>query len=135
MIFVAALLFGIASGLRTVTPEAVYFAARGGPWGVVFPIAAIGEYIGDLLPKTPARTMPLAVLGRCAGAAFMGWTVARVPGIAVAIAAALPATYGGYRFRLWLIRRTGAIASGLIEDVIAIAVAIAALVCSAARPA
>jgi uncharacterized membrane protein len=123
----AALVFGLVAGLRTVTAEAVYFGLRGGVLGVIFPIAAIGEYIADVYPKTPPRTTPGPVFIRCASGAFMGWTVARVPGVIAGIFGALIGTFGGYRLRLWLIARVGAIPAAIVEDVLAIALAFAAL--------
>jgi uncharacterized membrane protein len=44
---------GIVAGLRTFTPLAAVFLMRGGIWGIVFSIAAVGEYVVDALPNTP----------------------------------------------------------------------------------
>ena len=69
-------LLGVTTGLRTMTPMAVlcwfaYFGSDGGhlPLGgtwafwaaklvtaIVFTVLAVGELIGDKLPKTPSRT-------------------------------------------------------------------------------
>ena len=42
----------------------------------------------------------------------------------VGVLGALAGTYGGYRVRMWLIARTGSIAAAIIEDVVAIGLAI-----------
>ena len=123
MTLLAAFLFGIVAGLRTFTGEAVLFGLRGGVAGIVFPILAIGEYVADAFPQMPPRTSIGPLLFRCASGAFMGWTVARIPGIIMGVAGALIGTFGGYRARMRLIAKTGAIPAALIEDVIAIALA------------
>jgi len=124
---IAAFLFGIVAGLRTFTGEGVYFALRGGVAGIVFALCALGEYAADALPQIPARTTIGPLLIRCASGAFMGWTVARIPGTAVGILGALIGTFGGYRGRMWLIAKMGALPAALFEDVVAIALAVAAL--------
>jgi uncharacterized membrane protein len=125
MTLTAAFLFGIVAGLRTFTGEAVFFGLRGGIAGIVFPIFAVGEYVADALPQIPARTTIGPVLIRCASGAFMGWTVARVGGVVLGVVGALIGTFGGYRGRMWLIEKTGALAAALVEDFIAIALAFA----------
>jgi hypothetical protein len=40
---------GIVAGLRTFTPLAAVFLMRGGIWGIVFSIAAVGEYVLNTL--------------------------------------------------------------------------------------
>ena len=122
----SALIFGVVAGLRTFTGEAVYFGIRGGIAGIVFPILAIGEYIADALPQIPPRTQIGPLLLRCASGAFMGWTVARVPGIVLGVAGALAGTFGGYRLRMMMIARIGAIAAAIAEDLLAIALAFGA---------
>ena len=133
MHLLAALLFGLVAGLRTFTGEGLYFGLRGGAMGIVFPILALGEYAVDLLPRTPARTQIGPMLARCASGAFMGWTLARVPGIFIGIIGALLATFGGYRMRIAWIDRIGAVPAAILEDVLAIALAFAALVAAGLR--
>ncbi len=123
----AALLFGIVAGLRTLTGEAVFFGLRGGLWGILFPIGAVGEYVVDALPQCPPRTFAPAVLFRCVSGAFMGWVVAGIAGAALGVIGAIAGTFGGYKVRLWLIARIGALPAALVEDVIAIALAFAAI--------
>jgi uncharacterized membrane protein len=119
----AAFVFGLVAGLRTFTGEGVFFGLRGGTAGIVLPVLALGEYAVDLFPKTPARTEIGAMLARCASGAFMGWTVARIPGIFIGIAGALIATFGGYRMRMSWIARMGAVPAALLEDAVAIGLA------------
>lgn len=123
MSIIVAFLFGIVAGLRTFTGEAVFFGLRGGIAGIAFPLLALLEFVTDALPQTPARTAAGSVIVRCVSGAFMGWVVARVPGAIVGILGALVGTFGGYRARLRLIAKTGAIPAAIIEDVIAIALA------------
>ena len=77
---VAIPVLGGVTGLRSMTPMAVlcWFAYRGhlsvgGTWGqwttkpvtvIVFVVLAVGELIGDKLPKTPNRTAPLPLFAR-----------------------------------------------------------------------
>ncbi len=79
-VFALALGIGVVAGLRSLTaPAAVSWAARlgwlnlhGSPLAfmgsgfavVIFSLAAIAEYVSDLLPKTPARTQPGPLIGR-----------------------------------------------------------------------
>ena len=133
MSIVAALLFGIVAGLRTVTGEAVYFGMRGGVWGIVFVVAAIGEYIVDLLPQTPARTQIGPLVLRSISGGFMGWLAAGTPGAAAGVIGAAGATFGGYTLRLRLIALLGAIPAGLLEDVLAVALAFAAVAITTLR--
>lgn len=133
MHLLASFVFGLVAGLRTFTGEGLFFGLRGGTAGIIFPVLALGEYVVDLLPKTPARTEIGPMLARCASGAFMGWTVARVPGIFAGIIGALIATFGGYRMRIAWIARIGAVPAAILEDVLAIALAFAALVAAGLR--
>ena len=79
-IFVFALGIGFVAGLRSLTaPAAVSWAAHLGLLNLhqsplafmgstaavaIFSVLAAGEYIADLLPKTPRRTMPGPLIGR-----------------------------------------------------------------------
>ena len=123
MHLLAAFVFGLVAGLRTFTGEGLFFGLRGGALGIAFPLLALGEYAVDLFPKTPARTQIGPMLARCASGAFMGWTVARTPGIFIGIIGALIATFGGYRMRMAWIARIGAVPAAILEDVLAIGLA------------
>ena len=127
MSLLAALLFGIVAGLRVFTAEAVYFAVRGGPLRIIFPILAVGEYVGDATPWIPARTMLPSLILRLVSGAYMGWLAARVPGILAGIVGAIIGTFGGYRVRMRAITAIGGIPAALIEDAVAIGMAFAAV--------
>ena len=87
-VFALALGIGIVAGLRALTaPAAVSWAARlgwlnlqGSPLAfmgstaavAVFSLAAIGEFVNDLLPKTPPRTAPAPLIARLVMGALSG---------------------------------------------------------------
>jgi uncharacterized membrane protein len=135
---------GVVAGLRSLTaPAVVAWAAHlgwlnlsgsplafmGSVWAtVIFTIAALGEYVGDLLPVTPARTAApgLAariVTGSVAGAC-LGIAGGASPWLAAVIGAgaAVAGAYGGYHARIGLVRALHAkdFAIALPEDLIAI---------------
>jgi uncharacterized membrane protein len=129
-----ALLIGIVAGLRTmIAPTAVAYSRNSYLW-MIFAVLAILELIGDKLPKTPARTMPLALIARCvsggASAYFLvqgslnGWLAALC-----GIAGALIGAYGGYGMRRLLTAKAKIpdIAVAIGEDILTIALAIVAI--------
>jgi uncharacterized membrane protein len=146
---------GMMTGLRTMTPMAVlcWFAYLGpdgghlpldGTWAswagklasvIVFTLLAIGEYIGDKLPKTPNRTAPgpllaRVVFGGLVGAiAATGVTGSAIEGIILGALGALVGAFLGYLVRKHLVEISGRpdwnIA--LIEDASAIILSIFAL--------
>lgn len=128
MSLLAAFLFGIVAGLRVFTGEAVFFGLRGFGWPrIVFPIFALGEYVVDAMPGAPARTQVSSVIFRIASGAFMGHAAAGVRGVILGVIGALIGTFGGYRARMSAIARVGAIPAAVIEDIVAIAIAFAAV--------
>ena len=52
-ILLLSLCLGFVSGLRSFTPIAAVLIRRGSIWGIVLAIAAVGEYVLDLLPNMP----------------------------------------------------------------------------------
>ena len=120
-------LLGVATGMRSMTPIAVvcWFAWRGqlnvhDTWAfwagniisvVVFTLAALGEYVGDTLPKTPSRTSLLPAVARIVFGALCGAIVATaylqpiVGGIVFGGVGAVVGTWGGYYVRRWLSRK------------------------------
>lgn len=122
-------LLGVSAGLRSFTPVAVtaWFARMGrlpvaNTWASwiahpasvgLFTAAALGEYIGDKLPKTPNRTEPLPLLGRLALGGMVGAILAtafRRPilgGLAMGAVGAVAGTYGGFYLRRGLTRTAG----------------------------
>jgi uncharacterized membrane protein len=126
--FVRSIGVGAATGLRTMTGPAFAFAATSGRWAWLLCAAAVGEYIVDKLPATPARTQPLGLAGRAVSAAFSGASVAgedeRLLGATSAVAAAMASAYAGVAYRHWCAaRKFPPIASALVEDSLAIALA------------
>ena len=68
-----ALGLGFVSGLRTFTPVAAVMLVRGGIWGIVLAVAAVGEYVVDVLPNTPSRTQARGLSARSlAGRSWAG---------------------------------------------------------------
>ncbi len=120
---------GIVSGLRTFTPLAAVLIRRGSVWGIVIAVAAVAEYVLDLLPNTPARTGAVGLTFRIASGAVGGWLIATMhggQGFAGALAGvigALIGTYAGYAARIAAMKRIGAYPAAITEDLIAIGLA------------
>ena len=130
--FVAALLLGVVTGLRTFTALAVlWFVRHPGPFAFVLGGAAIFEYGFDLYPKAPPRTSAGGLTGRVFAGAFCGWAVTAVAGsppIAGALlgaCGALIGAYGGLATRRRVTTLIGPVPAALLEDAIAIAGALA----------
>ena len=142
MIIVLAVLIGIVAGLRAFTaPAAVSLAAvycglkvagtplafmgyHWTPW--IFAAVALAELVGDQLPATPSRKVPVqfgtrVVMGALAGGTIAASSMLFVGVLAGAVGAVL-GTLGGAagRARLAAVLKNDRPA-GLIEDVIAIA--------------
>jgi uncharacterized membrane protein len=130
MIYVGALILGIVSGMRSLTSPAVVLLARGNTVaGAIVGLLALGEFVGDLLPKTPARTSPAPLGFRIISGAFVGWTFfamhgrPSMTGAIFGVVGALIGTYVGYTVRVNAIESIGAVPSALLEDLIAIGLA------------
>jgi uncharacterized membrane protein len=128
MLYGLALLAGIVAGSRTFTaPAAVSWAARLGylnldgsglafmgyrwtPW--IFTLLAIVEMVGDQLPSTPSRKVPMQFGARIVGGALSGATLGAAGGswiiglIAGAIGAVI-GTFGGAEIRSYLAKAFG----------------------------
>lgn len=143
MIYVLAILIGVAAGLRAVTPIAAI------AWGaylgwidlsatplafmgniiavVIITLLAIAELVSDQLPNTPSRKVPVQfgtriLLSAFAGALLMldSWIIGAILG---AVGAVL-GTYGGADIRARLARAFGRdLPAALIEDVVAVILA------------
>jgi len=139
-----ALLVGLASGLRSLTPAAVVaWAARLGALDLnssplafvgsrtavtILTLLALGELVFDKLPSAPNRTDLPGLVARVLLGGLSGAAVAGSAGSALAVGAALGAigglagAFAGYQARTRLVRRFPA--SGLVvalaEDAIAI---------------
>lgn len=141
-LYLFALLIGVVAGLRALTaPAAVAWGAhlgliplQGTPlawlggniatW--VFTALAVLELVGDQLPQTPSRKVPVQFGTRIASGAFCGAAVGMLGGawIGGAIAGAIGAvigTLGGADVRARLAKAFGKdLPAALIEDVVAI---------------
>jgi uncharacterized membrane protein len=118
---------GAATGLRTMTGPAFAFASVSGKWNWLLRAAALGEYIVDKLPSTPARTQPIGLAARAIAAIVAGASIdpdERVLGATCAVAGAITTAYLGTAYRYACAeRKLSPIASALAEDALAIALA------------
>lgn len=131
MFLVLAFLLGVVSGLRTFTAPAVLWIMRyGGPWAYVLGAAAVFEYIYDVHPNAPPRTSMFSSILRLLSGAFVGWWAAVVTSVSPPSGAILGAigallgAYGSSAVRRRAIAAMGNVASGLLEDIVAIAAAV-----------
>ena len=143
MIYLLAILIGVAAGLRAVTPIA---AISWGAWlgwidltatplaflgniiaVVIITLVAIAELVSDQLPNTPSRKVPVQfgtriVLGAVAGALLMvdSWIIGALLGAVGAVIG----TLGGADIRARLAKAFGRdLPAALVEDVVAIVLA------------
>lgn len=139
--YLLALLIGVIAGLRAMTPPAVlswaaalgwldvggtwlaFLASRWTTW--ILTGLAIVELVGDQLPTTPSRTVPLQfgtriVSGAFCGAALTGADLA-VAGALLGAVGAVIGTLGGRAFRARLASSFGSDPpAAFIEDAVAI---------------
>jgi uncharacterized membrane protein len=142
-----AVAIGIVAGLRALTaPALVSWAAHlgwlhleGTPLSfmgstvavVIFTLAAVGEYVTDQLPSTPARTVPMQFIARLLMGALSGACICVSAGQSLLVGAVLGAvgavigTYGGYHARKALVNglKVKDILIAIPEDLIAIGLA------------
>lgn len=142
MSLLGAFLIGLVAGLRTFTaPAAVSWAAYlgwlpldGTPLAFlglpvtpyIFTALALLEFVGDQLPSTPSRKVPMQFGARLVSGAFSGaaigfaggsWLVGLVAGVVGAIVG----TLGGHEFRRRLAFAFGwDLPAALIEDAVAV---------------
>jgi uncharacterized membrane protein len=143
-VMILALCIGIVAGLRSLTaPALVSWAAHlgwlhleGTPLAfmgstiavAIFTVAALGEYVTDLLPKTPPRTAPPGLIARLVTGALSGACLAVSGGASLLLGAVLGAigavigTFGGYQLRARLVKGLNVkdIFIAIPEDLIAI---------------
>jgi len=144
-VYVLALLIGIVAGLRTFTaPTAISWAAWSGrlalegsglaflgyswtPW--IFMLLALGELVGDQLPSTPSRLVPMQFGARLLSGAICGAAIgaphgAILGGLLAGVVGAIIGTFGGHALRM---RLAAAFKkdppAALVEDAIAIGAA------------
>ncbi|MEN3370748.1 MAG: hypothetical protein V7609_2891 [Verrucomicrobiota bacterium] len=142
-IYILAFLIGVVAGLRAFTPAAVISWGAYLGWiylqdtwltflgfpitACVLSVLAIGELIGDKLPRTPSRKTPMPfsariAIGALCGAALGLSSQALMAGLVAGAIGALAGTLGGYELRARLVKAIGGkdLPIALLEDVIAI---------------
>jgi uncharacterized membrane protein len=141
-LYLFALLIGVVAGLRAMTaPAAVAWGAHLGLYSLegtplawvggtiatwVFTALAVLELIGDQLPQTPSRKVPVQFGTRVVSGAFCGAVIGMTAGawIGGAVAGAIGAvigTLGGADVRGRLAKAFGKdLPAGLLEDVVAV---------------
>jgi uncharacterized membrane protein len=128
MLYALAPLAGIVAGSRTFTgPAAVSWAARLGylnldgswlafmgytwtPW--IFTLLAIVEMVGDQLPSTPSRKVPMQFGARIVGGALSGATLGSaggswIIGLIAGVIGAVIGTFGGAEIRSYMAKAFG----------------------------
>ena len=104
---------------------------RRGGLAAALGVAALLEYAGDLYPKAPSRTAPGLLVARIVSGATCGslavdWREdAPALGAILGAAGAVAGAYGGLAVRTRVAAILGAVPAGILEDVVAIAIALA----------
>ena len=134
---------GVVTGLRSMTaPAVVAWAARlgwislhgsplafmGSAWAVgIFTVGALGEFVADKLPTTPARTAALGLTARIVIGLLTGACLAVAGGAsywlgAIGAIGAMAGAFGGYQARVRLVRglHVPDAAIAIPEDLVAI---------------
>jgi uncharacterized membrane protein len=133
---------GVVAGLRSMTaPAVVAWAAHlgwinlhgsplafmGSAWAVgFFTLGALGEFVADQLPSTPARTAAVGLTARIVVGLLTGACLAVGAsywlGALVGAIGAIAGTFGGYQARVRLVRglRVPDAAIAIPEDLVAI---------------
>ncbi|GIF60655.1 hypothetical protein Air01nite_67500 [Asanoa iriomotensis] len=142
----SAFLVGVASGGRSMTGlAAIALTTRPGtaspvldraataPGRAVLTVAAAGELVGDKLPNTPSRLLPLGLSSRVAAGAAGGAALALRsrgnPGLAAVCGGvgAVAGSYAGATWRRWAgTERVTAFAAAVTEDLLTVATAVLA---------
>lgn len=121
-------LLGVVTGMRTMTGIAVVCWAAWLAWlpergwavwstylvsAVIFSVLAVGEYVGDTLPRTPSRKAPGPAAARLVFGGLVGALAATsilqplAGGILAGVVGSAAGTWGGYAARLWGAKRVG----------------------------
>ena len=148
---VAIPVLGGMTGLRSMTPIAVlcWFAYRGhllvgGTWGqwaakpvsvLVFAVLAVGELVGDKLPRTPDRTAPFPLFARVGFGGLVGALAATglhgsaIEGIFLGAVPALAGAFLGFHLRRDLVaeRSFPDLGAALVEDALAVGLSFLAM--------
>lgn len=149
-IIVAVLIIGFAAGLRSfAAPAVVAWAAHLGcidlsssPFAflssyvavALITLAAVGEFVGDLLPRTPARTAALGLIARFVTGSFSAACLLAAAGQSLGFCliggvTAIFGAFAGYQVRTRLVRALDVNDAfiAIPEDLIAVAIAMAAV--------
>ena len=135
---------GAVAGMRTMTASAALSWAAPGWIGLPIhraghtrpalaaTLLALGEIVGDKLPFAPDRRIPPSLAARLAiggagGAALAGRGGSPLTGAAYGVVGALIGTYGGRAARALMAQIGLNRAGGLIEDAVAVGLAITAV--------
>ncbi|MFY9559551.1 MAG: DUF4126 family protein [Terriglobales bacterium] len=148
MVLLFALGIGVVAGLRAMTAPAVvawaahlgwlnltgsYFGFMGSKWAVgIFTLAALGEFVNDQLPKTPARTTAGPLAARIVMGALSGACLVVAGGASLVVGALLGAiggvigAFAGYKARVGLVKSLAVpdFAIAIPEDLVAIGLAL-----------
>ena len=149
-VLIAAFVLGVVCGLRSMVGlAAASWAARRqqvpleGTWlaflgfrftPYITSLLAVGEIINDKLPKTPSRLVPPQFAGRVVMGALTGSAIGLsqqhlIIGALAGIAGSVVGTLGGAKARAFAAKVFGRdLPAALLEDVIAIALAVAVVV-------
>ncbi len=135
---------GVVTGLRCMTaPAVVAWAAHlgwinlngsplafmGSAWAVgIFTVGALGEFVGDLLPTTPARTAAVGLTARIVIGLLTGACLGIAGDASIWLGAlmgaigAIAGAFGGYQARVRLVRglHVPDAAIAIPEDLVAI---------------
>jgi uncharacterized membrane protein len=148
LVFALAIGIGLVAGLRSLlAPATVAWAARLG-WlhlqgttlgfmgskvaVVLFSLLAIGELIGDKLPRTPKRTAVAPLLARMltgslsGGCLCLSWHQSLGIGAVLGAIGAVIGAFGGYETRKRLVTQLNLpdLVVALLEDLVAISLAL-----------
>lgn len=147
-LFGLALLIGIVAGLRSLTaPAVVSWAAHlgwlnlhgtplgfmGSAWAVgIFTLLALVEFVGDVMPTTPARTTPVPLIARIITGGLTGACLYAAASQSLLLGAALGAiggvigTFAGYHARKALVSglKVKDVVIAIPEDLVAIGLAL-----------
>jgi len=150
MPIIAILLIGFSTGLRSFTSSAVLaWAADLGRLSVgatlfsfmaspitagVLTLFALGEYVADLLPKTPSRTAAVGLIARFIMGTFAAGCIAAVSGRSLVLGllggiTAIGGAFAGYYARTGLVKSLN-VKDPLIaipEDIAAVILAVASV--------
>ncbi|WP_209308432.1 DUF4126 domain-containing protein [Sphingomonas corticis] len=143
MTMLRSILIGLVAGQRAMTPlAALAGAARRGTLPhdnaparlMATPLVAAGgvalaaaEMAGDKMKTAPDRTVVLGLLARTITSGFAGAALApprrQAAGAALAVGAAVAASFAGLAARRWAMDRWGQTATGFVEDALVLGAA------------